>query len=152
MSRLLMYHVCSKRERGISLKSSVCLQISRDALLSDEEVVLNLRASLGSFYCCMRRLELWMQAIEEINMQTGANMDPNADANELMQQTTRGLMAAVSRLPQLTERKRTLDKHTNLLHHLLRVSSYQPFAESCVEARQSLTLCCISTSCLLQAL
>lgn len=54
-------------------------------------------------------------------MQTGANMDPNADPNELMQQTTRGLMAAVSRLPQLTDRKRTLDKHTNLLHHLLQV-------------------------------
>lgn len=63
-----------------------------------------------------------MQAIEEINSTTGANMDPNADPNELMQQTTRGLMAAVSRLPQLTDRKRTLDKHTNLLHHLLRVS------------------------------
>lgn len=47
-------------------------------------------------------------------------MDPDADAGELMQQTTRGLMAAVSRLPQLTERKRTLDKHTNLLHHLLK--------------------------------
>ena len=30
-------------------------------------------------------------------------------------------MAAVSRLPQLLERKRTIEKHTNMLHNLLKV-------------------------------
>ena len=35
------------------------------------------------------------------------------------QQNTRGLMAAVSSLPELTERKRTIDKHTNLATALL---------------------------------
>lgn len=62
-----------------------------------------------------------MQAISEINQQTGSSMDPNVDANSLMQQTTQGLMAAVSRLPQLLERKRTIEKHTNMLHNLLKV-------------------------------
>jgi hypothetical protein len=37
----------------------------------------------------------------------------NAQAN------TRGLMAAVSSLPELTERKRCIDKHTNLATRLL---------------------------------
>ena len=81
-------------------------------------------------YDCMRWPVVQAQAIEEINSQTGANMDPNADPNELMQQTTRGLMAAVSRLPQLTDRKRTLDKHTNLLHHLLRVGRNRSLAST----------------------
>lgn len=36
-----------------------------------------------------------------------------------MQSNTRGLMAAVSSLPELTERKRVIDKHTNLATALL---------------------------------
>ena len=37
----------------------------------------------------------------------------------VLQHNTRGLMAAVSSLPELTERKRTIDKHTNLATALL---------------------------------
>lgn len=37
----------------------------------------------------------------------------------MLQQNTRGLMAAVNSLPELTERKRTIDKHTNLATALL---------------------------------
>lgn len=66
-----------------------------------------------------------LQAIAEINQQTGSSIDPNVDANSIMQQTTQGLMAAVSRLPQLLERKRTIEKHTNLLHNLLKVGPYR---------------------------
>lgn len=68
-----------------------------------------------------------VQAIAEINQQTGSSIDPNTDANSLMQQTTQGLMAAVSRLPQLLDRKRTIEKHTNLLHTLLKVSHMYTF-------------------------
>jgi len=71
-----------------------------------------------------------LQAINEINQQTGSHMDPSAEASSLMQDTTQGLMAAVSRLPQLLERKRTIEKHTNLLHHLLRVIRPPPVAPS----------------------
>ena len=41
------------------------------------------------------------------------------EARLALQQNTRGLMAAVSSLPELTERKRTIDKHTNLATALL---------------------------------
>jgi len=77
-----------------------------------------------------RELSQYKQAINEINQQTGSHMDPSAEASSLMQDTTQGLMAAVSRLPQLLERKRTIEKHTNLLHHLLRVIRPPPVAPS----------------------
>ena len=59
------------------------------------------------------------QAVEELNRQTGAGIDPNGDPGAAAQTNTRGLMAAVSSLPELTERKRCIDKHTNLATHLL---------------------------------
>ncbi|KAK9862629.1 hypothetical protein WJX84_008227 [Apatococcus fuscideae] len=55
----------------------------------------------------------YKQAIEELNRRTGADVDPAADPSELMQSNTRGLMSAVASLPQLTERKRTIDKHNH---------------------------------------
>ncbi|KAK9822559.1 hypothetical protein WJX74_004630 [Apatococcus lobatus] len=61
----------------------------------------------------------YKQAIEDLNRRTGADVDPNADPNELMQANTRGLMSAVASLPELTERKRTIDKHTAMLTKLL---------------------------------
>lgn len=48
-------------------------------------------------------------------------MDPNADAGDMLQSNTRGLMAAMSTLPELTERKRTIDKHTALLGCIMKV-------------------------------
>lgn len=60
------------------------------------------------------------QAVEDLNRQTGANMDPNADLSDGMGSNARGLMAAVSSLPELTERKRTIDKHMNLMTHMLK--------------------------------
>lgn len=63
-----------------------------------------------------------LQAVAELNKQTGANVDPNSITDDYMQASTRGLMAAVSSLPELTERKRTLDKHTNLATGLMKVS------------------------------
>ena len=62
-----------------------------------------------------------MQAVEDVNRQTGANVDPNADAGDMLQSNTRGLMAAMSTLPELTERKRTIDKHTALLGCIMKV-------------------------------
>ena len=64
-----------------------------------------------------------MQAVQDINSQTGANLDPNQDPNDMMQNSTQILMSAMSQVPQLTEKKRTLDKHTTLLHRLLAVGS-----------------------------
>ena len=65
---------------------------------------------------------LWdMQAVEDVNRQTGANVDPNAEAGDMLQSNTRGLMAAMSTLPELTERKRTIDKHTALLGCIMKV-------------------------------
>ena len=58
----------------------------------------------------------------QVNRQTGANVDPNADPGDMLQSNTRGLMAAMSTLPELTERKRTIDKHTALLGSIVKVS------------------------------
>ncbi len=60
------------------------------------------------------------QAVADLNRQTGANVDPAADPGDLMQSNARGLMAAVSSLPELTERKRAIDKHMNLATHMLK--------------------------------
>ena len=57
-----------------------------------------------------------------MNRQTGANVDPNADPGDMLQSNTRGLMAAMSTLPELTERKRTIDKHTTLLGSIVKAS------------------------------
>lgn len=63
------------------------------------------------------------QAVEDVNRQTGANVDPNADPGDMLQSNTRGLMAAMSTLPELTERKKTIDKHTALLGSIVKVSA-----------------------------
>lgn len=66
-------------------------------------------------------LSKYKASIEELNRATGANVDPTADINELMSASTRGLMSAVSSLPELTERKKIIDKHTNLATMLLQL-------------------------------
>ena len=43
-----------------------------------------------------------MQAIEDLNRQTGSHIDPLADPNDILKNSTRGLMSAVSSLPELT--------------------------------------------------
>ena len=62
-----------------------------------------------------------LQAVADLNRRTGANVDPTADPSELMQSNTRNLMSAISSLPQLTERKKVLDKHTNIASALLKL-------------------------------
>ena len=64
----------------------------------------------------------FVQAVQEMNRQTGANVDPNQDPSEMMNSNTRGLMNAVHQLPVLVERKRTIEKHSSLLHALLKVA------------------------------
>lgn len=43
-----------------------------------------------------------VQAIEDLNRQTGSHIDPLADPNDIMRNNTRSLMSAVSSLPELT--------------------------------------------------
>jgi sec1 family domain-containing protein 1 len=74
-------------------------------------------------------LAAYKAAVEELNRRAGAEGGANGgsgavaasglDPDEAMRANTRGLMTAVSSLPELTERKRTLDKHTNLATALL---------------------------------
>ena len=70
-----------------------------------------------------KELKLYKQAVEEVNRSTGANIDPNAviDPSELMSNSTKGLKSALSALPELTEKKKTIDKHTNIATGLLQV-------------------------------
>lgn len=68
-------------------------------------------------------LRLYKQSVEELNRSTGANIDPNAamDPSELMSNSTRGLKSALTALPELTEKKKNIDKHTNIATGLLQV-------------------------------
>lgn len=68
-----------------------------------------------------------------MNRQTGARVDPNATTEDMMSNqagtgNARGLMSAVSQLPALIERKRTIEKHSAILHGLLSVC---PFLVCC---------------------
>mmetsp|Transcript_17310 Transcript_17310/g.44389 ORF Transcript_17310/g.44389 Transcript_17310/m.44389 type:complete len:644 (+) Transcript_17310:191-2122(+) len=65
------------------------------------------------------QLGKYKKAVDEINRRAAAGEDPTVDPDEEMQANTKHLMSAVATLPQLTERKRTLDKHTNLATALL---------------------------------
>lgn len=56
------------------------------------------------------------QTAESFNRQAGADL---VDPDEADQAATRNLMAAVSSLPELTEKKRVMDKHTELATALL---------------------------------
>lgn len=81
-----------------------------------------------------------VQAVTDLNRQTGANVDPNADPGDLMQSNARGLMAAVSSLPELTERKRAIDKHMNLATHMLKARC--PLAQTVPCSMVALTVAC----------
>ncbi len=61
-----------------------------------------------------------LQTSESFNQQA-AGHDALIDPDEADQASTRNLMAAVSSLPELTEKKRIMDKHTELATALLGV-------------------------------
>ena len=71
-------------------------------------------------------------------------MDPTADPNEIMQSNTRNLMSAISSLPQLTEHKKVLDKHTNMASALLKLiktralDQYYHLEEDCLHGKSDL--------------
>lgn len=67
------------------------------------------------------QLKTYRAAVEEINKKTTAGPQDGVpyDPDDLFQRNTQNLIMAVSSLPQLQERKKTLDKHTNLATVLL---------------------------------
>lgn len=76
---------------------------------------------LGSLYYLQVQVQLgkYKRAVEDINRRTAAGDDPFADPDQELEANTKHLMSAVATLPELTERKRTLDKHTNIATALL---------------------------------
>jgi hypothetical protein len=85
-----------------------------------------------------------MQAVADLNRRTGSNVDAKVDPNELMQSNTRNLMSAISSLPQLTERKKVIDKHTNMATSLLKLiqaralKQYWDREEDCLHGKPDL--------------
>eukprot|EP00878_Enallax_costatus_P003254 GHUV01003457.1.p1 GENE.GHUV01003457.1~~GHUV01003457.1.p1 ORF type:complete len:653 (+),score=212.17 GHUV01003457.1:296-2254(+) len=69
------------------------------------------------------QLQRYKAAVDEINSKTagnGAEADGVLlDHDELLKRNTQNLMSAVSSLPELQEKKKVLDKHTNLATALL---------------------------------
>lgn len=65
-------------------------------------------------------LAKYKAAVDEVNKAAGSEVvDPTGDPAEAMRGSTKGLMSALSSLPELTERKRSIDRHTNLATALL---------------------------------
>ncbi|KAL3693252.1 hypothetical protein R1sor_006903 [Riccia sorocarpa] len=64
------------------------------------------------------QLEKYKQDVEEVNRTTGVGNEGDFGEEELMG-NTKHLMSAVNSLPELTERKRMIDKHTNIATSLL---------------------------------
>mmetsp|Transcript_36225 Transcript_36225/g.80602 ORF Transcript_36225/g.80602 Transcript_36225/m.80602 type:complete len:637 (+) Transcript_36225:105-2015(+) len=67
------------------------------------------------------QLKAYRAAVEEINKKTAHGPQDGVayDPDDLLQRNTQNLMSAVSSLPELQERKKVLDKHTNLATALL---------------------------------
>lgn len=89
-------------------------------------------------------LKQYQESVNDLNRRTGSNLDPTADPSELMQSNTRNLMSAISSLPQLTERKKVIDKHTNMAFSLLRqiraraLEQYWNREEDCLHGKPDL--------------
>ncbi|KAG6557209.1 hypothetical protein Mapa_001136 [Marchantia paleacea] len=64
------------------------------------------------------QLDKYKQDVDEVNRRTGVGKESDFSDEELMG-NTKHLMSAVNSLPELTERKRMIDKHTNLATSLL---------------------------------
>lgn len=64
------------------------------------------------------QLGKYKQDVEEVNRRTGGKADVDFDGHELIG-NTKHLMNAVNSLPELTERKKIIDKHTNIATALL---------------------------------
>lgn len=64
------------------------------------------------------QLSKYKQDVEEVNRRTGGQKGAEFDGTDLIG-NTKHLMNAVNSLPELTERKKVIDKHTNLATVLL---------------------------------
>ncbi|CAM8917458.1 unnamed protein product [Rhodiola kirilowii] len=64
------------------------------------------------------QLSKYKKDIEEVNRRTGGNAEADFNAPDLIG-NTKHLMNAVNSLPELTERKQNIDKHTNIATVLL---------------------------------
>lgn len=64
------------------------------------------------------QLNKYKQDVEEVNRRTGGQKGAEFDGTDLIG-NTKHLMNAVNSLPELTERKKIIDKHTNLATTLL---------------------------------
>lgn len=64
------------------------------------------------------QLQNYRKAVEDVNKKTAAQA-PAMQTDDALRESTQNLMSAVSSLPELTEKKKVIDKHTNIATALL---------------------------------
>ena len=64
-------------------------------------------------------LTKYKAAVDDVNRKTAAAQQGGMDEDDAMSESTRNIAKAVASLPELTERKRVIDKHTNIATALL---------------------------------
>lgn len=97
------------------------------------------------------QLSKYKQDVDEVNRRTGGKSGDEFDGQDLIG-NTKHLMSAVNSLPELTERKKVIDKHTNIATVLLGEIKERSLDTYCNVENDMLTKGSIDRNTLLNAL
>lgn len=97
------------------------------------------------------QFDKYKQDVEDVNRRTGAHDESEFDGQDLIG-NTKHLMNAVNSLPELTERKKVIDKHMNILSVLLESIKQRTLDAYCTVENDMLAKGSVDRSALLNEL